>query len=107
MDYFLMIIWRLLDLQHSKFLYRITKEINRDQINILTIYLNCKFSYFIFETVQMITLLQRRKKPQSSLVSMTFEIWSPKNMYNPGRMLDIWAKNEVDTTIGIGGVCET
>ena len=52
----------------------------------------------------MITLLQRRKKPQSSLVTMTFEIWSPKNMYNPGRMLDIWAKNEVDTTIGIGGV---
>ena len=25
-------------------------------------------------------------------------------MYNPGRVLDICAKNEVDPTIGLGGV---
>ena len=36
---------------------------------------------------------------------MTFKIWSPKkNLYNPGRVLDICAKNEVDPTIGLGGV---
>ena len=27
-----------------------------------------------------------------------------KNLYNPGCLLDICAKNEVDPTIGLGGV---
>ena len=29
-----------------------------------------------------------------------------KNLYNPGCVLDICAKNEVDPTIGLGGVRE-
>ena len=46
------------------------------------IYLNTKFDGYILKTVDVanlyITLLQRRKKLQWPLVTLTFEIWSPK-----------------------------
>ena len=32
------------------------------------------------------------------------DIVTKKNLYNPGCVLDICAKNEVDPTIGLGGV---
>ena len=45
-------------------------------------YLNTKFNGYILKTVDVanlyITLLQRRKKLQWPLVTLTFEIWSPK-----------------------------
>ena len=48
------------------------------------LYLNAKFDGCIFKTVYVanlyITLLQRRKKLQWPLVTLTFEIWSPKKI---------------------------
>ena len=32
------------------------------------------------------------------------DMFTKKNLYNPGCVLDICAKNEVDPTIGLGGV---
>ena len=34
-------------------------------------------------------------------------MWSPKKPVQSGGVLDICANNEVDPTIGLGGVCET
>ena len=73
------------------------------------LYLNAKFDGCILKTVYVanlyITLLQRRKKLQWPLVTLNFEIWSPKkNLYNPRHVLDISAKNKVDPPIGLGGV---
>ena len=73
------------------------------------LYLNTRFDGCSLKTVYLatfyITLHQRRKKLQWPLVTLTFEIWSQKkNLYNPGFVLDIRATNEVDPTIGLGGV---
>ena len=41
------------------------------------------------------------------MTSGDLDLWdmvTKKNLYNPGRVLDICAKNEVDPTIGLGGV---
>ena len=47
------------------------------------------------------------KKEKTSMTSGDLDLWdmvTKKNLYNPGRVLDICAKNEVDPTIGLGGV---
>ena len=41
------------------------------------------------------------------MISGDLDLWdmvTKKNLYNPGRVLDICAKNEGDPTIGLGGV---
>ena len=41
------------------------------------------------------------------MTSGDLDLWdmvTKKNLYTPGRVLDICAKNEVDPTIGLGGV---
>ena len=41
------------------------------------------------------------------MTSGDLDLWdmvTKKNLYNPGCVLDICAKNEVDPTIGLGGV---
>ena len=40
------------------------------------------------------------------MTSGDLDLWdmvTKKNMYNPGRVLDIFAKNEVDPITGLGG----
>ena len=47
------------------------------------------------------------KKEKTSMTSGDLDLGdmvTKKNLYNPGRVLDICAKNEVDPTIGLGGV---
>ena len=46
----------------------------------------------------------------TSMSSGDLDLWdivTQKYLYNQGRVLDIGAKNEVDPTNGLGGVCET
>ena len=41
------------------------------------------------------------------MISSDLDLWyvfTKQNLYNPGCVLDIPAKNEVDPTIGLGGV---
>ena len=51
-----------------------------------------------------ITLIQRRKKNERPLVTLTFEDMVTKNLCNPGCVLYICAQNEVDPTISLGEV---
>ena len=47
------------------------------------------------------------KKEKTSMTSGDLDLRdtvTKKNLYNPGCVLDIRAKNEVDPTIGLGGV---
>ena len=47
------------------------------------------------------------KKEKTSMTSGDLDLWdmvTKKNLYNPGCVLDILAKNDVDPTIGLGGV---
>ena len=47
------------------------------------------------------------KKEKTSMTSGDLDLGdmvTKKNLYNPGCVLDICAKNEVDPTIGLGGV---
>ena len=49
------------------------------------------------------------KKEKTSMTSGDLDLWdmvTKKNLYNPGCVLDICAKNEVYSTIGLGGVRE-
>ena len=39
------------------------------------------------------------------MTSGDLDLW--KKLYNPGYVLDICAKNQVDPSCGLGGVCET
>ena len=43
------------------------------------------------------------------MTSGDLDLWDvvTKKNYNPGSVLDFYAKNEVDPTIGLGGVYET
>ena len=67
------------------------------------LYLNTKFGGCNI----YITLPQRRKK---SMTSGDLDLWdavTQKNLYIPGYVLDICAKNDADPDSGLGGVCET
>ena len=47
------------------------------------------------------------KKEKTSMTSGDLDLWdmvTKKNLYNPGRVLVICAKNKVDPTIDLGGV---
>ena len=47
------------------------------------------------------------KKEKTSMTSGDLDLWdmvTKKNLYNPGCVLDICAKNEVDPIISLGGV---
>ena len=47
------------------------------------------------------------KKEKTSMTSGDLDLWDmviKKNLYNPRHVLDICAKNQVDPTIGLGGV---
>jgi hypothetical protein len=47
------------------------------------------------------------KKEKTSMTSGDLDLWdmvTKKNLYNPGRVLDIWAKNEGHPAISLGGV---
>ena len=68
-------------------------------------YLNAKFDgYILMWRTSILHCYKEGKKLQWPLVTLNLEIWSPENLYNPGCVLDICAKNEVHPTIGLGGV---
>ena len=48
-----------------------------------------------------------KEEKKTSMTSVDLDLCdmlTKKNLYNPGRVLDIYAKNEVDPMIGLGGV---
>ena len=71
--------------------------------------LNAKFCYCILKNSLNGDLLNyiASKKEKTSMTSGDLDLWdmvTKKNLYNPGCVLDILAKNDVDPTISLGGV---
>ena len=60
---------------------------------------NCVYGEFLYYIAT--------KKEKTSMTSGDLDLWdmvTKKNLYNPGCVLDICAKNGVDPTISLGGV---